>query len=355
MIQEQTAPEILPRSFVARIASHLNEISDMPPTVRSEWRFPLEQWPVGNTLNVPIDAEFVVPLVPRHPNFETMEADEIEREAFAYAKALITLRKATRFLQTYARKMRRRAIVEVERIRERGIDVRFTGVSFKETSADALASDDWKCAVLHVIAEVRVTICDYTGRREEQIICVEEPEHIGSALQHEVERQEASQKAWDELDRQGADLRVGKVCLDTIRATGVEVEEVFRTIGRGDRYYHTAEDGSLFFAGACDGTVEASLEMRNAYWNGRTLTLRRQEGPSDGTAMNPGPDVFRHPPFAEILQGAGITDSGSDPAPHIENPAEWLVDLESGRIWHEGCPSLNEETSADQRAETVLN
>lgn len=355
MTNKDEQPKILSRSFIARIAEHVGKISDEKMAIRSEWRLPIEEYPVAYTLNVPLDAELVVPLVPRHSDFERMRPEDIEREALAFANALVTLNKGRRFLQDYARKIRREALIEVEKIRGKGIDMRFNGISFKETSADALFQDDWKSALFHVIAEVRISICGLSGLREEQIICVEEPHHVAQALVNDAERQEEWQDARDRLDRHQADLRIGRVCLDVLKATGLPLDEVLQTIGKGERWYHTGEDGGNVFAGQCEGRVEANLEMRNGYWNGRELSLTDPAADHAARLDRKGPDVFSHPAFKDILSEFGLSAGSASVCMKVENPADWLVDLESGRLWQEGADIPQTGQDAYRTPEPVLD
>lgn len=355
MTSNNDEPKILPRSFIARIAEHLATISDEKIAVRSEWRMPIEKDPVAYTLNVPLDAELVVPLVPRHSDFERMSHEDIEREALAFANALVNLNRGRRFLQDYARKIRREALIEVEKIRGTGIDMRFNGISFKETCADTLTHDDWRSALFHVIAEVRISICGLSGLREEQIICVEEPHHVAQALVYDAERQQEWQDARDLLDRQQADLRIGRVCLEVIKATGVPLEKVLQSIGRGERWYHTGEDGGMVIAGQCEGKVEASLEMRNGYWNGRELSLTNPEADQAGKIVRKGPDLFSHPAFTNILSENELSGGNPGICVKVDNPADWLVDLESGRIWQSAADQLPIGEVADRTPETVLD
>ncbi|WP_199504122.1 hypothetical protein [Qipengyuania sp. YIM B01966] len=355
MTTNNDEPKILPRSFIARITEHLAKITDDPIAVRSEWRMPIEEYPVAYTLNVPLDAELVVPLVPRHADFERMRHEDIEREALAFANALVNLNRGRRFLQDYARKIRREALIEVEKIRGNGVDMRFNGISFRETRADALTQDDWKSALFHVIAEVRISICGLSGLREEQIICVEEPHHVAQALVDDAERQQEWQDARDLLDRQQADLRIGRVCLEVIKATGIPLEHVLQSIGRGERWYHTGEDGGMAIAGQCEGKVEASLEMRNGYWNGRELSLTGPEADQAGKTVRKGPDLFSHPAFTDVLIENGLSAESPGTCVKVDNPADWLVDLESGRIWQDAADQLPIGEAADRTPEPVLD
>ena len=355
MTTDSEQPKILTRSFIARIAEHLRKISDDEIAIRSEWRLPIEEYPVAHTLNVPLDAELVVPLVPRHTDFERMMPEDIEREALAFANALVTLNKGRRFLQDYARKIRREALIEVEKIRGKGIDMRFNGISFKETRADALFHDDWKSALFHVIAEVRISICGLSGVREEQIICVEEPHHVATALVDDAKRQQAWQDARDLLDQQQADLRIGRVCLDVLKATGLPLDEVLQSVGRSERWYHTGEDGGHVFAGQFEGKVEANLEMRNGYWNGRELSLTNPEADKAARIDRKGPDVFSHPAFRDILSEFGLSAGSASVCMKVDNPADWLIDLESGRIWQEGADNRPIAQDEDRTPEPALN
>ena len=333
MTSNNDEQKILPRSFIARIAEHLAKITDQRVALRSEWRLPIEKNPVANTLNVPLDAELVVPLVPRRANLEDLDPREIDQEALAFATALVTLNRGRVFLQKYARRVRREALIEVEKIRETGIDMRFKGISFRETSADALTIENWKRALFSILAEVRVSICSLSGQREEQINCVEEPHHVAEALVDDVERQQAWQDDRDLLDCQHADLRIGRVCLEVIKATGVPFKDVVQSIGRGERWYHTGEDGGDVFAGQLNGKVEASLAMRNGYWNGRELSVSNIN--SDTKSSRKGPDAFSHPAFRNIIRKNELSEFNSSICLKIKNPADWLIDLESGRIWQE--------------------
>lgn len=128
-------------------------------------------------------------------------------------------------------------------------------------------------------------------------------------------------------------MRIGRVCLEVLKATGVPLKEVLQTIGKGERWYHTGEDGGMVFAGQCDGQVEASLEMRNGYWNGTELSLVDPDAKKASAIVGRGPDVYTHPAFAEMLSGNEITKDRSSICVKIANPAVWLIDLESGRIW----------------------
>ena len=84
MTSNNDEQKILPRSFIARIAEHLAKITDQRVALRSEWRLPIEKNPVANTLNVPLDAELVVPLVPRRANLEDLDPREIDQEALCF-------------------------------------------------------------------------------------------------------------------------------------------------------------------------------------------------------------------------------------------------------------------------------
>lgn len=355
MTTDDIEPVILPRSFVGRIAESLAKITDERIAIRSEWRFPIEADHVPYTLNVPIDAELIVPLIPRRGDFEALEPEAIEREALAFATALVTLKKGTKFLQAYARKMRSEALVQVEKIRARGIDMRFHGISFKQTSADALTSSDRTSALASVIAEVRISVCDHTGRREQQVICIEEPDQIASEILHHADRQREWQDARDLLDQQDADLRIGRVCLDVLESTGAATADVMKTIGQGKRWYHTGDDGAQCFAGESNGTVEASIELSNAYWDGSTLSLRDPKTVPFPGYTPKGSDPFSHTAFAECLQENGLAEGHSGANLRIDNPADWLVNLETGRIWQENSHAHAVGEHGLEQSERVLN
>ncbi|MBX7489753.1 hypothetical protein K3177_14690 [Qipengyuania sp. GH25] len=284
-------------------------------------------------LEIPISPELVVSL--RSRDIEDRETPPAiwDREAKAFAAAMITLDKGQRKLISYADEMRVAAVAEVEQARTNGLDIRLVGIGFKPIYAQVLDRMDREEALDRIVAEVKLEVTSFTLEREVERFTVEEPEDVADEIQDYVDDQRERQKREDELHRCRADLEISDIGIDVLRLAGRRPEEILAELYSRGSQDIVLDDVTRIGLRQDAGYVEVSLETQELYWNGKVLWLRKPMTVESGGTSTPTPlsqlitdQIFASRPVAQINNlGDGKTAYSFDETRFLFDAAEMRI------------------------------
>lgn len=287
------------------------------------------------SLEVPIGPELVVSLRPRHIRDRETSQATWDREAKAFAAAMVTLSEGEGRLISYADQVRVAAIREVEKAQTSGLDIRLAGIAFKPIYANVLHGTDREEALDRIVAEVKLEVTSYTLEREVERFTADEPEDVASEMQDYLDDQRERQTREDELHQCRADLEISDIGMDVLRLTGKRPEEILAEFFKGGPQSIVLDDGTKIGLRQDARYVEVSLETEELYWNGKVLWLRKPTTVEDGVTSTPTPlsqsitdRIFASRPVAQIARlGDGNTAYSFD-------ETRFHFDAVEMRIWN---------------------
>ena len=173
MTHNKSKPFITNRGVIALIRAKLDAEGHSDVAVSRQW---IDEDTPGEPflLNVPLGTELFVPLRAMEGFFNIQDQEDADWHASLFAQALVNLQKATKMLLTYAAKVKKEALAQVAAARADGLDIQFSGISFKSTYVRALSGMDWKEAAFGVLAEVSIRNTSFHLQPEVSSFCVEE-------------------------------------------------------------------------------------------------------------------------------------------------------------------------------------
>jgi hypothetical protein len=302
------------------------------------------------TIDVPVGAEFVVPLKP----LESMltETDGMGRFANALIRAMINIRRAEKVLVRYAEAIRGAAKREIAAAREAGLDLLLEKVNFKPTYAWHLTQRDWKNAASYILAQVDVRSTSFYLRPEITSVIVEEPEHMERELASVFEEHREYQGTLEAMRSRGADLIVDAITIDLLRVHGFDVAETLRRVWKRQcvNLPNAGDDDRIGLSIiSSKGRVSSSISLGDAYWNGEQLWFHQAVDAEElrqaiGKCL---PALSSHPSFA-ALKVARVEQSGDrPPLIYFQAPGpDLLFDASTGRMWPDPEPASTGERIA---------
>lgn len=323
------------RQFVALVRSALDAAGRADVVLDRQWFD--EDTPEHQLLvHVPVGPALTVPLALLDSFFLVTSDEDLQWHANEFALALANLKQAEKMLEKYARDVRTAAVAAIATARADGLDILLDGVGFKPTYAHHLTGRDWKDAALRVLAEIKVKRTSFFLRPEVTALIIEEPTDVPGELASILEEQRERQIRLVELDALGADLVVDSLTLDLLAAHNVDAVATLAEVWKRQRVNMTVEhlerEASLSLVGF-EGTVEATLVLDEAIWNGRHLWLRDEAIASGngGLAGKSLGDLVKHPVFTSrpivSVEPRHLDHFTFDLSDHA------YFDAESGRIW----------------------
>jgi hypothetical protein len=299
------------------------------------------------TIDVPVGAEFVIPLKPLASMLT--EEDGLERFAEALVPAMINIRRAEKSLVKYAEAIRKAAKLEIQAARDAGLDVQLEKVGFKPAYAWHLTQRNWKDAASHVLAQVDVRATSFYLRPKVTSIIVEEPEHMAREFACLLEDQRDHQELLEAMRSKGADLIVDAITIDLLRTHGLNIEETLGRVWKRQcvNIQVTGQDDRLGLSIISSrGRVSSSMSMGNAYWNGEHLWFQQEVDTNElrqavGKCL---PALSSHPTFA-ALKVARVEQTGDRPALiYFQSPGpDLLFDASTRRTWLDPAPACTED------------
>lgn len=272
------------RDFVAMVRAELASMGRPDVTIERNW---IDEDEPGEPflLHVPVGTELSIPLRARDGLRQARTAEDQNRHAAMFAKALINLRSAETMLVKYARDVRKAANAAVAEARADGLDILIDRVGFKPTYAFHLGHEKWKDAACHVLANVTFRHTSFYLRPETSDVYVEEPGDVAEEMATILQDQRERQERLAEMEAMGADLIVDQITLDLLAAHGIDAEAALRQVWRHQHaafpVSHLGHDTHLSLISS-DGRVTASIMLYDAVWNGEHLWLTQDRASDYG-------------------------------------------------------------------------
>jgi hypothetical protein len=319
------------REFVAAIRAELDDAGHQDIPISRQW-FEERADGVGICVNAPVGAALTVPLKVMD-SFQNAKRPDDLKHVREVAMALVTLKRAERMLENYAKDVRTAAIAEIASARAEGLDILLEDVGFKPVSASNLTGKDWKDAVQYVVASVEVRHTSFYLRPTTSELWIGKPIEIVKELADIREQQRERQNRLAELDALRADLIVDQITLDLLATHGLNAGAVLERVWKEQcvnlTVQHDGQDTALSLVSA-DGEVSAFIMLEDAIWNGEHLWFRGDEHLKDHRHLIGGSvgDLVRHPVFASRT----IVDVFHRHADHIvfDLSDKVLFDIDSG-------------------------
>ncbi len=279
--------QFMARRFAVVVRQVLNEIGHSD--IRFEARWLHTEFDNDKIVFiVPINTQFSVPLIvsekPEH------EWHDCQRKEFAgyVAHALVNLSKASKRLTKYQRQLTISAIANIQKARDKGLELQFEKMAFNPITASHISGCSWQEAEANVIGVMFVSHTNDTLRPSISPYRVNDDRDIGRALEALCEKQGELEKISADLDAMNADLIVDTITLDIMRAEGLEPVEVLRELLASEKGTLTFrnDERSVLAISMDQGRASVLLITSNAVWNGKVLWLTDESGMAIMTAGN---------------------------------------------------------------------
>tara|TARA_R110000868_G_scaffold411785_1_gene710584 strand:- start:65719 stop:66756 length:1038 start_codon:yes stop_codon:yes gene_type:complete len=283
MTHNKSKPFITNRGVIALIRAKLDAEGHSDVAVSRQW---IDEDTPGEPflLNVPLGTELFVPLRAMEGFFNIQDQEDADWHASLFAQALVNLQKATKMLLTYAAKVKKEALAQVAAARADGLDIQFSGISFKSTYVRALSGMDWKEAAFGVLAEVSIRNTSFHLQPEVSSFCVEEAVDVADEMADLLKDQRERQQRLEELERAGFDLTVDQITIDLLEAHELDVTQTLRRAWKKqcvNRKITFGEQEGTVSIHTSDGVVGSSLQLGELCWNGEYAWFHGEKGEQD--------------------------------------------------------------------------